>query len=406
MQRKALFRAPHLYDAGGDLKKVWWIEYAVRDPLDGKMKRKRDCGILNDIPNNRRRMTEANRMIEEIQGKLLTGWTPFDKIKDKVVYEDQIEYSQAAKIYGRKKEANRNLRFFASEYITLQKQTKAKKTYESYNGKIRMFVGWSEMNKMKDVDLSAFNHEVILLFFDWLIIEKKLAGKTVEKYRQTLSSLFKYFIERGLVKENPVGKVEIPEDKEDFSAVPFTDSDLKKILPVMRETDPQLFIASMLQYFCFIRPGNELLNLKIMHIDFERKKILIPKTYSKKRIERNIDLPEQILEILIEQGIKNYSGDCYLIGPFGKPGTRTIGMNTLRERFNTFRKNYGINHVYKWYSFKHTGAGRLLESGATIIELMNQLGHTDIASTYRYIRRHFGERSEHILNKFPSPAGF
>jgi integrase len=64
-----------------------------------------------------------------------------------------------------------------------------------------------------------------------------------------------------------------------------------------------------------------------------------------------------------------------------------------------------MSQQYKWYSFKHTGAGKLLESGASIVELMNQLGHTDIASTYRYIRRHFGERSEHVRSKFPDPPG-
>jgi site-specific recombinase XerD len=80
-------------------------------------------------------------------------------------------------------------------------------------------------------------------------------------------------------------------------------------------------------------------------------------------------------------------------------------LNTLRERFNKYRDRLNLSPSYKWYSFKHTGAGKLLESGASIAELMNQLGHTDIASTYRYIRQHFGERSEHVRNNFPNPPG-
>ena len=44
-------------------------------------------------------------------------------------------------------------------------------------------------------------------------------------------------------------------------------------------------------------------------------------------------------------------------------------------------------------------------AGPNEAEIMNQLGHIDIASTYRYIRRHFGERSEHIRTKFPDPPG-
>ena len=41
MRQQKLFRAPYLYDAGGDLSKSWWIELGYRDPRDGKMKRKR-----------------------------------------------------------------------------------------------------------------------------------------------------------------------------------------------------------------------------------------------------------------------------------------------------------------------------------------------------------------------------
>ena len=406
MKRQKLFRSPRLIDQGGDLSKPWWIELGYRDPSDGKMKRKRYQDALAQIRTKKERYKFAEEEIKNLTAKLLKGWIPPDDITTQVVYVDDLEYHQAAQVYGRKRKANKNIRFYASEYTTLQKNTKAKKTYESYRGKIREFVSWLEREKLVDNDLNTYSHDIMLEFFDHLIIEKKLAGPTVEKYKITIGNFFKYLIDRGVALENPIGQIEIPEAGEDFSAIPFLDDDLEKILPIIRAEDPQLFLGAMLQYFCFIRPGDELLQLKLNQVNLSARTIHIPKNVAKKRKERTIDIPEQMFSILVHHGSQNYGKDMFLIGPFGRPGNRSIGQNTLRERFNKYRNRLGLTDLYKWYSFKHTGAGKLLESGATIIEIMNQLGHTDIASTYRYIRRHFGDRSEHVRTKFPDPPGF
>lgn len=406
MKRQKLFRSPRLHDAGGDLSKPWWVEIGYRDPRDGDMHRKRYQDGFAELKTKKERYKFAEELCNNLSAKLLKEWIPTDETNKQVVYVDDLEYHQAAQIYGRKRKANKNIRFYASEYTTLQKNTKAKKTYESYRGKIRYFIAWLEREKLIDNDLTTFGHEKILEFFDHLIIEKKLAGPTIEKYKITLDNFFRYLVERKIIQASPVGKIELPETGEDFSAIPFLDEDLEQILPVIRAEDPQLFLGAMLQYFCFIRPGDELLQLKLNQVNLSARTIRIPKNVAKKRKERTIDIPEQLFSILVEHGSQNYGKDLYLIGPYGRPGTRPIGYNTLRSRFNKIRDRVGLTDLYKWYSFKHTGAGKLLESGATIIEIMNQLGHTDIASTYRYIRRHFGDRSEHVRSKFPDPPGF
>ena len=144
MKRQKLFRSPYLYDAGGDLQKPWWIELGYRDPLDGKMKRKRYQEGFAELRTKKARHEFADLQIKNFSAKLLKGWIPSDDSTTQVVYVDDLEYHQAAQVYGRKRQANKNIRFYASEYTTLQKNTKAKKTYESYRGKIREFVSWLE----------------------------------------------------------------------------------------------------------------------------------------------------------------------------------------------------------------------------------------------------------------------
>lgn len=404
MRRLKLYRIPKLHNAGGDLSKSWWVEIAYRDPRDQKMKRKRYISGFSELKTKKARNAFAAELIITLTEKLKVGWNPLDDI-EKVPYIDELEYHQAAKVYGRKREAIKHIRYYGSEYITLMKSTKAKKTFESYRGKIRFLISWLEKEKLADNDISTIDSKTLLRFFDHLILDLHLAGPTIEKYHITIKSFFQYMVNRHAIVTFEMPKIEIPEVGEDFAAVPFMDDDMKKILNAIREEDPQLYLASLLQYFCFIRPGAELLTLRVGQIDFTKRTIFIPKNIAKKRVARTMDIPTQLFDLLIEHGIHLFNKEMLVIGSSGRPGINGVGYNTLRMRFNKFRDQMTLSKSYKWYSFKHTGAGKLLESGASIAELMNQLGHSDITSTYHYIKRHFGERSEHVRTKFPSPPG-
>ena len=404
MRRKKLFNPPFLYDAGGDLAKPWWVEVRYRDPVDNKMHRRRYQEGFAGLKTKKARIQFADELKSNLQAKLLRGWIPpDDDKKNQVVYIDELEYHEAARVYGRKREANKNIRFYASEYITLVKNTKAKKTFESYRSKIRYFIAWLENENLVDNDLKTIDEKIFFNFFDWLINTHNYAGRTVKKYHIQLSTFFRYLVNRKVILIFPVPNIDIPETDEDFSAAPFLDEDIAKILPIIKDEDPQLFLAAMMQYYCFVRPGNELLKMKIKQINITARTIFIPRDIAKKRLERVIDIPRQLAELLVEQGIIHFGKEMYVFGRTGRPGPYMMGYNTLRNRFNIVRDRLGMSLNYKWYSFKHTGAGKLLESGATISELMNQLGHTDITSTYRYIRRHFGEHSERIRDNFPDP---
>ncbi len=368
------------------------------------MVRKRYFEGFAELRTKKERLAYAEKLIKNLSAKLEKGWIPLDDI-EQVAYVDELEYHQAAQMYGRKREANKNIRFYASEFITIIKNTKAKKTFESYRGKVRELIAWLEKNKLVDNDLSTFDSRILNQYFDHIIIDLKRAGATVNKYRQTINTLFDFLVDRKVLQVNPMPRITVPEVGEDYAAVPFLDDDMFQVMGVMQREDPQLYLAAMLQYFCFIRPGDELLKLRVGQINLAKRTIFIPKDIAKKRVARTMDIPQQLYDLLIEEGIQRLNKELFVIGPYGRPGVKGIGLNTLRMRFNTYRDRLKLSQHYKWYSFKHTGAGKLLESGATIVELMRQLGHTDIASTYKYIKRHFGERSEHIRTKFPDPPG-
>jgi hypothetical protein len=231
MKRKKLFRPPYLYDAGGDLSKPWWVEVGYRDPRDGKMKRKRYQTGFAELRTKKARYNFAEDLIKNLSAKLERGWIPPDDKNNQVVYVDELEYHQAAILYGRRRKANKNIRFYASEYISLVKDTKAKKTFESYRGKIREFISWLEKEDLVENDIGTIDNEILIRFFDHLI-HRQLSKRTIEKYRVTLGKFFRFLIDRKILVHHPIYNIEVPETDEDFAAVPFLDDDLKLLLPL------------------------------------------------------------------------------------------------------------------------------------------------------------------------------
>lgn len=80
--------------------------------------------------------------------------------------------------------------------------------------------------------------------------------------------------------------------------------------------------------------------------------------------------------------LQNFNKEFFIFGRKGIPGYEELGKNTLRNRFNKFRDKLKLSKEYKFYSFKHTEPGLLLDSGVTFKDLMDHLRHHDIESTY------------------------
>ncbi len=117
--------------------------------------------------------------------------------------------------------------------------------------------------------------------------------------------------------------------------------------------------------------------------------------------KRKITLPDALVELVFEFKLMDFPTNHYVFSKTGQPGPVALGKNYLNRKFARYRDALKLPKIYKFYSFKHTGAGKLLESGATIIEVKGHLGHKSIESTLAYVRRHFGDQSEKVLNFRP-----
>lgn len=381
--------------------KVWYLYFQIKNPATGKMFTKKIEKGFKKCKSIEEKREWGKKLVSEYTKKLKKGWTPWSD--NESIYENQIQYKNVSESFGYKCKAKGTVAKYSSIFLLHQKPSLKPKTYATYQSKLRIFNQWLVAEKYSDYDIIAIDNKIILEFFSYLISKRKLDKVTIRDYKIKILSFFKYLIKEKRVLENPVFNIpEIPK-RVDNAPKPLLANDLDKFCKLIEKDDPQLYLACMFQYYTAIRPGTELRLLKIKDIDFWNKKISINILNSKIEKQSTISMPIQLHEMIVNQfHLQNYNKDFFIFSHNGMPGEKALGLNSMRNRFNKFRDKLELSKDYKYYSLKHTGASRLIECGVDIIDIMGHLRHTDIDSTYHYIRKRTGTASDKIINHFPS----
>lgn len=385
---------PYLVSGTGN----WFVEYRCLDSRKGSMQRFRIYkGFAKKDDKEKRKY--ADEIIEYYTKKLLSGWRPWDL--QKYIYTDEIEYAQVKSHWGSRKKDFNHLRKNMSAFLIEKKQELAAKSYESYNSKIRLFCQYLENKAPAGIRPFEITNDHVKDFFNYLVNERKLDKITIRKYRQNIGMMFQYFVRKKIIDKIPMEDLPTGRKTTDAAARPIMDNDMIRFLEYCSTRQPQMLLASLFQFFLCCRPGNELRLMKIEDIDFFNKVVYI-RLDTGKTGSRRVGLPDALIDICKTFNISSYPGNYYVFGNTGKPGPEAHGKNFFTRRFSELRSQLGLSPMYKFYSFKHTGAGKLLESGATIAEVKSHLGHVSVESTIRYIHRHFGEKSQKVIDFRPS----
>lgn len=277
------------------------------------------------------------------------------------------------------------------------------RSYKSYVRNIEVFQTWLEDHDLHTKPIRKIKSEDIKKFFNYLGKERRLDKSTCEKYFLSLRKVFTYAELLEELEYIPFKHVVFPLKKKDQSADVISDDDLKLLLTTIESTDKQLYLACMIQYYCFIRPGKELRLLKIGDIHLRSGILVVQQENSKNRKRQTVTITKQLAEILKEYGVNKAEKSLYVFGKKKRFNTTAVSVNMLRYRFNKVRDMLGLSKRYKFYSLKHTGATRLHVSGVSMFELMSQLRHSKLESTQHYLKKCSGVASTRIRDNFPSP---
>lgn len=398
MKREKIVILPQLNDCNGDLNEKWFVYYSYRNPKSGKMERIRDYKGLHSKKTLKERYEAANKKIDELKEKLQAGWSPL--LQANAIYSDELQYSAAARVYGRMKAGNINFNYYASEFLRNKLSGLDEATISTYKSRLRLFSMW--LNKMgyNNIDVTAISNTIILEFFKYLIVDQQLSGNTTGKYKQLLQRVFDYVIEQKKLKINPVFQIPKNSRINDMTPRPINDADIEAFKTEIRK-DQQLYLAIQFEYYCFLRPGKEIRLLQLKWIDFTRGLVTVPKSISKTKTDKILIIPNSFLLELRELGLHNLDKSYYLIGKNGVPGPEHIGKNNLRHRFVKIRKALNMPEEYKLYSWKHTGNVRADDAKIPLSDRQHQNGHSSARTTEVYTKNKKGHESVAIRENFP-----
>jgi len=266
--------------------------------------------------------------------------------------------------------------------IYLELKNQSSDTILNYKRDILKFVSF-----LKEEHISSFekvDYKVIRTFLS-VLYEKKYAKKTIARQISALSTIYKYLLKEGYVKQNPMKLVSNP--KMDFSLPKYlTYEELEQIFDVPDINDPlgyrDLVILELL-YSTGIRVG-ELVRMKIQDIDFSNKQIRILGKGEKERIvlygRRLADLFADYFSMIRPQLLKGYLHDFVFVNHFGKP----ITDRGIRLILNNILKKGEIDDHITPHTLRHTFATHLLDNGADLKSVQELLGHENLSTTQIY----------------------
>lgn len=402
MTKNKICILPKLYDCGGNTKKQWFVYFSYRDPKTNKMRRWKIFDGFHGLPNKKARYAHGETLIKQYTEKLKSGWNPFSEESEKAIYDDNLQYSTAIRIFKTARSGNKTFNYYSNLFLPEVKGM-ADKTYKNYVSKFRIFDAWLIKNGMEGNDISAITEDVMRQFFLFLINDEMLARITVVKYRHMLERMFNFCVKNKYIRVSPMHDLPDTTRENDQAPRPIHEGDINRLVSEIRDNDRQLWLTVQLEYYCFLRPGLEIRLARVGWFDLARGVINIPKDVVKTDSNKMVIIPNQFREYLLKEWkLQNFPSNYYLIGQNGMPGPAHLGSNNLRNRFNIIRDRLQLPNHYKLYSWKHTGNAKAADAGIPAYHRQMQNGHSSMRSLEEYLKNKIGFQSSEIRENFPS----
>lgn len=245
----------------------------------------------------------------------------------------------------------------------------SKWTKESYLGKTRDIMKYFR-KQLEDVTMQELREFLL----KYLKEERGLSERSVNYYNSVIRFIYEVTLDK------IINKKQLPMYR-----------NRRKIKDVLTKEELSAFFNACENYkyktiFMMIYGSglriSEALNLRIKDIDSKKMRIFVREGKGKK--ERYTVLPQTSLEMLRKYykiyKPKHPEGYIFL-NREGNPLT----VERTREFFRRYRRKAKIDEKFVVHSLRHSFATDLIERGATILEVKEAMGHSNIRSTMEYI---------------------
>ncbi|SFM74613.1 site-specific integrase [Nitrosomonas communis] len=183
-------------------------------------------------------------------------------------------------------------------------------------------------------------------------------------------------VEWEFLESNPATR--IPLFHEDNKVEHYlSDAELERLLAVLR-TDENRAVCQiamlLLSTGCRL---NEVLSAKWADVDLDKKILRIRAINSKSKRLRSVPLNDSAMEVLNQLDTQGKFEHLFVNQQTGKPYT------TITKVWHRIRQKAGLDHL-RLHDLRHQYASFLVNSGHTLYEVQQILGHSDPKVTMRY----------------------
>lgn len=307
--------------------------------------------------------------------------------------------------------------WFEAVYMNEVRESTAVKTKELFNNHVL-----KDLGSMRIAAITPQQCQNAVLKWS----KKTTKTKVMKNY---CKRIFNYAnVTLGIIKNNPMKNVEVPKNKNsnkreiDF----YSKGELQQFLNgAMKEQNPKWFVLFRLLSFSGMRKG-EALGLQWNKIDFEHKTIKIDQTLARGEDgeliiqdtktssgERTISLDDKTLNILKEWRTAQRL-DYLKLGMNTNKPDQFVFTNQENEFIQHAHVTTVMNRILKkndlkkitTHQLRHSHCSLLFESGATIKEVQERLGHSSYEVTLNIYTHVTEEKKEETASKFAQYVGF
>jgi integrase len=236
------------------------------------------------------------------------------------------------------------------------------------------------------VKLEDVTPEMVEGFRDALVAED-LSDRTVNKYLTVLHGLFVWAQRRHKLPANPVANVERrPHAKRGNIDVFSREEVLALVRAAASEQDGTISLTAA---FTGLRLG-ELLALRWRDVDFTNSAVHVRQSFTNGRVdtpksgqERVVPMADEVGEALAKLGKReDYTADDDLVFCGAKGGH--LAGHKLRDRYKAALEKAGLREL-RFHDLRHTFGSHAIRT-ADSREVMEWMGHQDLATTQRYLQ--------------------
>jgi len=281
-----------------------------------------------------------------------------------VQFANRVESSNEALLaFGGENKTKLSLGDVSAEYLAREYKGK---DYKKQSNKLDFWVKSIEIKLISDITTRDVSEAMLKL-------PRGLANATINRYKSALSVVFRYACQQYNLPLNPVQL--IPAKPEDNHRVRYLSTlERKRLLSACKEADwPKLYLLVLIAIITGARRG-ELLGLRWDDIDFERQTAYVQTT--KNGQPKVLPLTDDVIKRLTKFKLQD---STLIFNSEIKPDKAFCFNKQWKKALNEAEVNN-----FRFHDLRHTTASYLAQSGASLLEIADVLGHKQISVTKRY----------------------